>query len=143
MKILLYMKKTFLLSLFLLLTVIMPMQSIAANWLFHNGKSNYRIVISAEASTSEQTAARELQKYINQVSGVELPVTTDINTRGHCIYVGYNERVATLTGAQKPNKDDESFTFRTIGHNLFIWGGSQRGTMYGVFTFLERELGIH
>ena len=138
-----YMKKTFLLSLFLLLTAIMPMQSIAANWLFHNGKSNYRIVISAEASTSEQTAARELQKYINQVSGVELPVTTDINTRGHCIYVGYNERVATLTGAQKPDKDDESFTFRTIGHNLFIWGGSQRGTMYGVFTFLERELGIH
>ena len=138
-----YMKKTFLLSLFLLLTVIMPMQSIAANWLFHNGKSNYRIVISAEASTSEQTAARELQKYINQVSGVELPVTTDINTRGHCIYVGHNERVATLTGAQKPNKDDESFTIRTIGHNLFIWGGSQRGTMYGVFTFLERELGIH
>ena len=57
------------------------MQSIAANWLFHNGKSNYRIVISAEASTSEQTAARELQQYINQVSGVELPVTTDINTR--------------------------------------------------------------
>ena len=114
-----------------------------ADWLFRNGKSNYQIVVSAEASTSEQTAARELQQYISQVGGVELPITSDLKTDGRSIYVGFNERVASLTGAQKPNKDDESFTYRTVGHDLLIWGGAQRGTMYGVFTFLERELGIH
>lgn len=115
----------------------------AADWLFRSGKSNYQIVVSAQASTSEQTAARELQQYIQQVSGVELPVTSDLTTRGNSIYVGYNERVAALTGAQPPQKDDESFTYRTVGHDLLIWGGAGRGTMYGVFTFLERELGIH
>lgn len=115
----------------------------ATDWLFRNGKSGYQIVISTEASTSEQTAARELQQYICQVSGVELPLTSDLKTSGRSIYVGYNERVAALTGAQEPDKDDESFTYRIIGHDLLIWGGSQRGTMYGVFTFLERELGIH
>ena len=115
----------------------------AINWLFRDGKSDYQIVISPEASTSEQTAARELQQYIEQMSGARLPITSDQNTGGRCIFVGYNERVAALTRAQKPEKDDESFTYRTVGHNLLIWGGSQRGTMYGVFTFLERELGIH
>ena len=115
----------------------------AADWLFRNGKSDYRIVVSTEASASEQTAARELQQYLQQVSGVQLPITSDQKASGRSIYVGFNECVATLTGATRPEKDDESFTYRTIGKDLLIWGGSQRGTMYGVFTFLERELGIH
>ena len=115
----------------------------AADWLFRGGKSSYRIVVSTEASPSEQTAAHELQEYINQVSGVLLPIISDLKASGRHIYVGYNEQVAVLTGAQKPEKDDESFTYRTIGHDLFIWGGAQRGTMYGVFKFLENELGVH
>ena len=115
----------------------------AADWLFRGGKSDYQIVISAEASTSEQTAARELQQYIEQMSGVRLPIVNDLNVQGKRIFVGYNARVADLTGARKPRKDDESFTYKTVGHDLLIWGGAQRGTMYGVFTFLERELGIH
>ena len=113
----------------------------AADWLFRSGKSKYQIVVSAEASASEQTAARELQQYIEQVSGVQLPITSKASKRS--IVVGYNERVKALTGAPQPEKDDESFTYRTVGHDLLIWGGSGRGTMYGVFTFLERELGIH
>ena len=115
----------------------------AADWLFRDGKSDYKIVISAEASSSEQTAARELQQYIEKMSGARLPIVNDINTDGRRIFVGYNIRVADLAGARKPRKDDEGFTYRTVGHDLLIWGGSQRGTMYGVFTFLEREFGIH
>ena len=123
--------------------MLMAESAYPADWLFRNGKSNYQIVVSAEASTSEQTAARELQQYISQVGGVELPITSDLKTDRCSIYVGFNERVASLTGAPQPDRDDESFTYRTVGHDLLIWGGSQRGTMYGVFTFLEREFGIH
>lgn len=115
----------------------------AADWLFRGGKSDYKIVISAEASTSEQTAARELQQYIEKISSARLPITNDIETNGKRIFVGFNTRVADLTGARKPRQNDEGFTYKTVGHDLFIWGGPQRGTMYGVFTFLERELGIH
>ena len=115
----------------------------ASDWLFLDGKSDYKIVISAYASTSEQTAAKELQQYIEQMSGALLPITNDLNTTGKRIIMGYNGRVKALTGAQMPEKDDESFTYKTVGSDLLIWGGSQRGTMYGVFTFLEREFGIH
>ena len=115
----------------------------AADWLFRNGKSSYRIVVSTEASASEQTAVRELQQCIQQVSGVQLPITSDLKASSRNIYVGYNEQVAVLTGAQKPDENDESFTYRTVGNDLLIWGGAGRGTMYGVFKFLEQELGIH
>ena len=43
----------------------------AADWLFRNGKSSYQIVVSTNASTSEQTAARELQQHISQMSGIQ------------------------------------------------------------------------
>lgn len=130
----------FSLSCFLMLIAVW---SNAADWLFRDGRSVYQIVVAKEASSSEQTAAQELQQYIEKVSGVRLPITDDLNVAGKRIFVGYNPRVADLTGARKPRKNDEDFTYKTIGHDLFIWGGSGRGTMYGVFTFLEREFGIH
>lgn len=115
----------------------------AAEWLFRNGKSNYTIVLAANASTSEQTAAHELQDYIYQISGARLPITTNTGIQGKHIYVGYSPKVAQLTELSRPAADDESFTYRSVGDDLLIWGGSGRGTMYGVFTFLERELGVH
>jgi hypothetical protein len=36
---------------------------------------------------------------------------------------------------------NESFIYRNVGPHVLIWGGKTRGTMYGVMTFLERELG--
>ena len=117
--------------------------SFAADWLFRDGESKYRIVVAENASTSEKNAAKELQQYLEQMSGAILPIVSAPEKGQSCIYIGYSERVGNLTGARKPRPSDESFTYRTVGHDLFIWGGSQRGTMYGVFTFLEREFGIH
>jgi hypothetical protein len=56
--------------------------------------------------------------------------------------VGFGSAVADITGAQKPEADDEGFTYRTVGKDLLIYGGAQRGSMYGVFSFLEDELGV-
>ena len=42
--------------------------------LFDGGESQYSIVLCADASESEQTAAEELQSYIQQISGAELPI---------------------------------------------------------------------
>ena len=115
----------------------------ASNWLFKNGKSQYQIVVATDASVSEHTAAQELQNYLYQISGVRLPIISNDNTPGRHIYVGYSSNVAKLTGESRPSEDDESFTYRRVGRDLLIWGGKQRGTMYGVFIFLERELGVH
>lgn len=116
--------------------------TMASNVLFKNGKSKYQIAISAEASSSEQTAAKELQAYIKQIGGVELPITNSLNSNGPKIFVGYNDRVSQLVGKQDITPDYEGFTYCNKGKHLIIYGGSERGTMYGVFSFLEDQFGV-
>ena len=42
-----------------------------------NGVSDYVIIYGKEATLSEITAAKELQKYIEKISGAKLPVFID------------------------------------------------------------------
>ena len=50
-----------------------------ANWLFRRGKSNYQIVVAANASTSGKTAAKELQEYLQTVADSNPDTTVMIN----------------------------------------------------------------
>ncbi len=111
--------------------------------LFEKGKSAYKIVLGTDASESEQWAAQEMQRLIKKASGAVLPIIKDNKKQGKKeIIIGYNKHCARLLGeAKKPEDKDESFIYKNIGPSLLIYGGALRGTMYGVFTFLERELG--
>jgi hypothetical protein len=110
--------------------------------LFAEGKSDYCIAIDKDASESEQFAAKELQHWIKECGGVELPVKAiEEDHSGYRIVVGYNSYIKTKIGIEPPAWNDESFTYRSSGGDILIYGGRQRGTMYGVFSFLERELG--
>jgi len=107
------------------------------------GKSDYRIVISDEASPSEKHAADELQKFLKEISGAMLPIVADETpVSNNEIILGDNahlRRVETEIDFDKLGK--EGFTIRTVGPHLVIAGGKLRGTMYGVYTFFEEHLG--
>src|SRR5574344_34092 len=109
--------------------------------IFSNGKSRYDIVLSAQASASEKTAAKELRKFLKLIGNVELPITEGTATKGGHIYVGFSEQVGKLTGLKRPDYKDETFMVRSVGANLVIFGGAKRGTLYGVYGFLQKELG--
>jgi len=110
--------------------------------LFSNGKSEYRIALSALASESEQWAAGELQHWLKEISGVELPVQKlDQPHKGPQIVIGYNNAIKEKTGTNAPADVDESFRYCNSGPDIYIYGGKMRGTMYGVMSFLENELG--
>ena len=112
--------------------------------LFKNGQSEYAIVLCDDASTSEKTAARELQDYLRQISGVELQLIScnELSDGRKHIFVGFNEKYASECGVEAPEDNDESYTYRTVGDNIWIYGGKTRGTMYGVYSFLENEFGV-
>ncbi|MBQ7180566.1 MAG: DUF4838 domain-containing protein [Bacteroidaceae bacterium] len=111
--------------------------------LFQKGRSEYSIVISDEAPETERYAAQELQHWIAQVSGVELPITgLDGGKEGKRLIVGFNPLVEKLMpGKEKPGERDDAFTWCNKGGDLLFWGGSKRGTLYSVYSFLEEELG--
>ena len=126
----------------LLAAVALPINGAASSFLFRNGTSDYSIVVAHSASVSEKTAAGELQRYIRQISGVSLPLTSNLSKKEKHIIVGYNDIIRQRTGEPKPAADDEAFTYRTSGADILIYGGAERGTMYGVFSFLEEQLGV-
>ena len=122
--------------------------------LFSGGKTDYSIVVATGASDSEKWAAQELQHWLKEVGGVEFPVVAleepavagsqAARPPGREIGGGFNARTRELLGpqARPPVADDESFTYENLGPAVVIWGGRQRGTMYGVMAFLENELGV-
>jgi len=107
------------------------------------GLSGYQIVVSQSASLSERHAANELQMFLERITGARLPIVTDDRPIGaHEIILGDNAHLREL-GAQVDFADlgNEGFVIRTLSPHLIIAGGALRGTMYGVYAFLEEHLG--
>lgn len=98
------------------------------------------MVVSRDASPSERHAARELEQCLFEMTGARLPVAGDRDrVRGPTILLGRSEALEAL-GVKIPWEElgDERFTLKTVGNHLVIAGGRRRGTLYGVYEFLER-----
>ena len=107
------------------------------------GTSSYTIVISRDASLSEKYASKELQRYLRKISGAELPIVVDNGEAlARMIVLGDGRVLRSLkVPVDFQNLGTDGFAIKTSGPNLVIAGGRARGTMYGVFTFLEEVLG--
>jgi hypothetical protein len=118
---------------------------VITDWLtlVNNGESDYVIIKGAACSPSETTAAAELQNYINQISGKTLEIKTDAAAvSSHEIIVGRTNREGKDSFMiDRAALGDEGFRVMVIGEKLIIAGGELRGTLYGVYTFLEQDLG--
>lgn len=112
--------------------------------LFENGRTNYRIVISRDASESESWAAQELRTWLREMSGADFPIYDDSQPLSkNEIILGINRHTEEILKNETPHPSamDESFTIRSVGPQILIYGGKTRGTMYGVMDFLETYFG--
>ena len=99
------------------------------------------VVVPDGASLAVKSAADELCRHVKRMTGVALPVTTDVQplperaillgstrwTKG-CLGEGFD--VSTL--------GDEGFRLVVKGTRLLILGSDVRGALYGVYELLER-----
>jgi hypothetical protein len=105
--------------------------------LVRNGRSDYAIVIAPDASLSERHGAEELQKFLQQISGARLPLTAEPQPK--MILVGDSPALRKLNLAIPfAELGAEGFAIQTAGPHLVIAGGRLRGTMYGVYSLLEK-----
>ena len=110
--------------------------------IIENGKSNYHIVNSFFSDECERYAASELQKYIYQSTNVFVPYFSDIcPKRSPEIIIGKNTRDILIEN-EINLLSDEGFIIKTDGENLIIAGKTSRGTLYGVYRFLEIYFGF-
>jgi len=121
-----------------------------ASLLAREGQTTYRIALAADATPAEQTAARELAVYLGKVTGADFSVGGSTGASGKPV-------IAVGPGAARllaPDLDlaktgptglgDDGIVLKTVGENLVFTGaeGSKRGTLYAVYEFLEREVGV-
>ena len=108
-----------------------------------NNSSRYTILIPAHATAYEQQAAGVLQNYLMQISGAALPIiTADKHRSPYEIVLGQNERLDELnTGINYAVLKEDGFAIKTDSSRLIIAGGNEKGTLYGVYSFLEKYLG--
>ena len=111
--------------------------------LVRDGKSEYTIVLSKDASPSEKHAAQELQKFLLEISGAELPIATEGDKLPkRMIVLGDGKALRSLKVCiDFRDLGDEGFAIKSAWPHLVIAGGRLRGTMYGVYAFLEEVLG--
>lgn len=107
--------------------------------LIEKGKSSYHIVLPVRPTVVEQTAAKELQEYVQKSLGVTLPVVMEDEGIRKGIYIG-NTNFAAAAGIS--DSRDEAWIIAAVKGQLVITGGKTRGVLYAVYHFLEDIVGV-
>ncbi len=98
------------------------------------------IIVPASAGTTTTYAATELQSFIAQASGLTLEIVeqgTAVDTGVLNISLGNQGACPAISNAKQ-----DSYATVMNGGILHIYGGSERAVLYGVYEFLEQQLGI-
>ena len=111
--------------------------------LVENGKPLVMVVVPADVNSSLESLAHTLSKYILLSTKAEIPVQKEPADIGLIkIHLGNTSYVKNLNlGIEKLDADGFVISFPD-DKNIVIIGGSEFGTEFGVYEFLERYIGI-
>jgi len=111
--------------------------------LANKASSEFAIVIAKDASPSTRYGAEELQRFLKQMTGAQLPIRgDDESVTTHEIILGDNAHLRKLgLRIDFDRLGSEGYVIRTAGGHLVIAGGELRGNLYGVYGLLEDHLG--
>jgi hypothetical protein len=111
--------------------------------------SGWDIITAEDAQPSEVYAAEEFQSFFAQSSGIRLPIVQQADaTNGgqRHIFIGSSLSMrASNVGFSTDDFGQEDFRIVVRDDNIAIAGSKQspaRGTLYGVYTFLEDYIGV-
>lgn len=108
-------------------------------YIVEDGASDYVIVTADDADECIMTAVNELQTYVEKISGVKLDCVNESSfSGGKAIVLGNTDIASADTSGLK----DDGFRLYSDGEHFVISGSTSRGTLYGVYTFLEEYLGV-
>ncbi|MEI8078030.1 MAG: DUF4838 domain-containing protein [bacterium] len=108
------------------------------------------ITLAASATPAEKSAAIELAAYLKQVTGAEFAIVTPPQAAGRPVIAvgpGAAKAVAPdmeLAKAGDRGLGEDGIVLKSAPPNLILTGaeGATRGTLYAVYEFLEREVGV-
>ncbi len=102
----------------------------------------WTIVVAPDAAPAERFAAEEFRALYAQASGVELPILTGPHGAERHVFIGRSPALLAHGVSVDLNAlGVEGFRIVAGDGLIAIVGGSPRGTLYGVYTFVEDYLG--
>ncbi|MBE6930271.1 MAG: DUF4838 domain-containing protein [Ruminococcaceae bacterium] len=108
-----------------------------------NGRCHYTVAASRDADETVRYAANELTRFLYTCTGAPTPVLSDL-----CVYARPEIRIGRdvrndpfYATVDYDALGDEGYLIQANAGNLYILGRSSRGTLYGVYAFLEKYLG--
>jgi len=106
-----------------------------------DGRPTVRIVLPEKPSKTVLFAAGELQRYIESISGAKVPIAPEIKPgNGLEMHVGPTSTARNLMPGRIAGAPEGIFV-RVDPARVILCGGSDRGTLYAVYRFLEQCLG--
>ena len=104
---------------------------------------NWSIVVSEDAAACQHYAAEEFQRFYQQATGVVLPLKPSTTDQTGHVFIGPGDALkeSTLGRLMQEEYAEEELRIVVAKDNIAILGGP-RGTLYGVYAFLEDYLGI-
>ena len=114
------------------------------------GKANCEVVVSSNKATA--FAGQQLAFYLSKITGSPVKVVSKASGKVPAFILG--EAGAKIAGADLSKLDRDGFIIKTVKNNIIIAGnddpkallnriaGGERGTLYGVYEFLERFAGV-
>ncbi len=112
--------------------------------LAENGATKYSIVIPQAGGEAEEYAARELQHFLGEITGADFSVVRDsVPETPYEIVLGETNRLQwdDIPAKLLPSAF-EGFVILRKDQKLHIAGRFPRATLYGVYEFLETDLGV-
>ena len=110
------------------------------NHLLWNKDMQTVIILASSAGKTEAFAAEELSSYFNKMSGKPVVISHRLDENKVNILVG---RDACAADGFVPDNDltDDGFMIVSKENRVYITGTHPRGTLFGVYEFLEEYLG--
>lgn len=112
-------------------------------YIVKDGQAYYKIVIPTDADEATEFAGTELSTFINKMTGVTVEVIEENAKKPSDKVISVGETSFSshiVADSEALNKD--GFIIKTEGDNLFIKGAYPRATLYGVYDFAEKLLGV-
>ena len=152
---------------FLYILLLAPIVALADDQRAHvfvrEGEARAVIVASTDVPPLARFAARELQAYVKRATAAELPIVADLPADGTASLVVGNGSAARSLGVSADGLPWDGFVCKSCGPHLVILGRDdptadpesdlpkiagihkykvQMATVFGVYEFLERYLGV-
>ncbi len=105
--------------------------------------SAWDIVVAGDCLPSERYAAEQFQSHVELATGWKLPIVETPTRPDRHVFIGPSQAMrASEVGFDTQAYGEEDLRIVVRDGNIAIAGGRPRGTLYGVYTFLEDYFGV-